>query len=163
MSYMPEAGVDLKCTVVGWADGAPADVIRVPETPLQADLVLLHCTTRLEMDHFPAPRKFHSPPNNQATTTISEEVHMLAYNGLPSYKEDIKLYPCNTTKKEVLSAYRSLYPDSLSWSKGPTEPQRYVPSTVFYKISTFCGALGAGIFNAEGKLIGSALSSRRAD
>ena len=158
MSYMPEAGVDLKCTVVGWADGAPTDVIRVPETPLQADLVLLHCTTRLEMDHFPAPRKFHSPPNNQAATTISEEVHMLAYNGLPGPKEEIKLYP-NTTKKEVLSAYRSLYPDSLSWSKGPTEPQRYDPYTVFYKISTFCGASGAGIFNAEGKLIGSSLSS----
>jgi hypothetical protein len=160
MSYLPEAGKDFECTIVGWADGSPTDKIRVPtiETPLHTDLVLLHCTSRFDMDHFPVPRKFHNPQNDTAAPTVSEEVHMLAYNGLPRPGEEVHLYP-NTSKKDILSAYHNLYPDSLSWAHGPSVPERYDADTVFYRISTSCGAPGAGIFDSEGKLIGSFLSS----
>ena len=130
------------------------------ETPLHTDIVLLHSATRLEMENFPTPRKFHTPPNDRAITTISEQVHLLAYNGLPSPSEDLHMYP-NTSKKDIFSAYRNLYPDSLSWTNGPSEPGRYDANTVFYRISTFSGASGAGVFDVEGRLIGSSLLSWR--
>jgi len=161
MSYLPEPEMDLECTILGWADGSPIDTIRVStnsETPLHTDIVLLHSATRLEMENFPTPRKFHTPPNDRAITTISEQVHLLAYNGLPSPSEDLHMYP-NTSKKDVFSAYRNLYPDSLSWTNGPSEPGRYDANTVFYRISTFSGASGAGVFDVEGRLIGSSLLS----
>ena len=161
MSCFPEAGTDLECKILGWADGSPTDVIRVPtnsETPLETDIVLLHCATRLEMENFPTPRKFHAPPNDRARTTVSEQVHMLAYNGLPSPNGDLHMYP-NTSEMDIFSAYKNLYPDRLSWTNGPSEPGRYDANTVFYKISTFLGASGAGVFDVEGRLVGSSLLS----
>jgi len=158
MSYLPEEGKDIECHIVAWVDGLSPDVIRFTndQMPIQTDLVLLRSATKLPMVNFPSPRAFHNNPNDKAETTVSEALQSLQYNGLPGPHEDSDMYP-NTSHKDIISAYYNLYPNSLSWSTGPSVPGRHHPDIVFYRISNFCGASGGGVFDKDGKLVGSCL------
>jgi len=160
MSYLPITGRDVECCIASWPDGSPIDVVRFTnnQMSMENDVVLLYSATKLAMDHFPPPRAFHKPPNNSITTAVPERLHSLVYNGLPGPNEDTDMYP-NTPKDAILSAYANLHPDCLSWTCGPSETSRYDANVVFYRISVFCGASGGGVFDEEGRLVGSFLLS----
>lgn len=157
MYTMPVDGVDLECSIVAWADGGPTDIIREQKfagTTISNDMALLYCPTKLGMKAFPNPRKFHSTPNNTAEPRQSELLNMLAYNGSPNPIEDLPTYPY-TAAKDILHAFNNLSPNYLSWNSGPSEASRSEPDTIFYRISTYAGASGAGIFDVAGNLVGS--------
>ena len=158
MLNMPKPGVDFEVNIVAWADGAPTDQIREitnTNVALNNDLVLLHSPIKLAgLKSFPVPRRFHAPPNDTAATAQQEKLIMLAYNGLPSIKEECPWYP-QTPRAKIVNAFERLYPDALSWSEGPTEPGVFDADVVFHRISTFCGASGSGIFDDKGRLVGS--------
>ena len=71
---------------------------------------------------------------------------MLAYNGLPNVVEEYRRYP-KTPKDKIIDAIERLQPGALSWSEGSSEPGVFDADIVFYKISTYCGASGSGIFD----------------
>jgi hypothetical protein len=155
MAILPDQEMDILCTIAAWADAAPIDKIReskLANTTIQNDIVLLHSATTLKRSPFVYPRRFHAPATDESTTTDSININMLAYNGLPNVNEVPPLYP-NTPREDVIDGLRALHPESLSWCKGVTEPSRLDDDVVYYKISTWCGSSGSGVFDNDGRLI----------
>jgi hypothetical protein len=164
MAMLPNKEKDILCTIAAWADGAPTDKIReskIANTNPKNDIVLLHSARTLKESHFFAfhspfvfPRRFHAPATDDSTTTKSININMLSYNGVPMVTEGLCLYP-NTPREDVIAGLTALYPGTLSWSQGVTEPSRSDGDLVYYKISTWCGSSGSGVFDSDGRLIGS--------
>ena len=158
MLMFPERGVDFEVNIAAWADGAPTDQIREVENTniaLNNDLVLLNSPIKLaHLESFPMPGRFHMQLNDTAATARQDKLIMLAYNGLPNIVEEYPRYP-NTSRNMVIEAIKKLYPDSLSWSEGFSESGILDTDVVFYRISTYCGASGSGIFDNKGHLVGS--------
>jgi hypothetical protein len=142
----------------GHGKKAPRDKMRETTNTNVAhnnDLVLLYSPMKLaRLKSFPVPRRFHTPPNDTAATTQQETLIMLAYNSPPIIKEECPWYP-QMPRAEIVNAFERPYPDTLSWSEGPTEPGIFDADVVFQRISTFCGASGSGIFDDKGRLVGS--------
>lgn len=71
----------------------------------------------------------------------------------------MRIFICIQTLEQWIffSGYKNLYPDSLFWTNDPLESDRYDANIIFYKISTFSGASGAGVFDLEDRLISSSL------
>ena len=79
---------------------------------------------------------------------------MLAYNGLPNMVEEYPRY-LNTTRNMIAEVIKRLHLDALSWSEGFSESGVFDADIMFYRISTYCGTSGSGIFDDKGRLVGS--------
>ena len=117
---------------------------------LNNDLVLLNSPTKLaRLESFPLARRFHTPSNDTAATARQGKLIMLAYNGLPNILEEYPRYP-KTIENMLVEAIERLHPDVLSWSEGFSESGVFDADVVFYRISTYYGASGSGIFDDKG-------------
>lgn len=160
MFMMPKDG-DFEVDVIAFADGGTTKNVRTVNGgvgPIGSDIALLYSRTKLPVKEFPRPGRAHAPPNDKAATITPFKCTLFAYNTMPDILREPARYPF-TPYQDLLKAMQELYPDMLSFAKGDTDGFRFDFNTVFYKISSYCGASGGGLFNDTGELIGMILSS----
>ena len=153
MFLVPEDGKDLEVDVIAFADGGSTKDIRTVNGgvgPIGSDIALLYSRTKLPVKEFPRPGMAHVPPNDKAATINPFNCTLIAYNDTPDMLNEPAKYPL-TPHQDLVKAMQELYPNRLSFAEGDTDSLRFDVNAVFYKISSYGGASGAGLFNDAGK------------
>jgi hypothetical protein len=165
MFLLPDSWNDnYEVDVVAYADGRDVTTIRSVygfTVGLGQDLALLHSKRRLPCSDFPLPHRFHTQPNHSQSAYIPQNIHLLAYNGTPNLEATYAQYP-HTPRKTLDAAFVDLHPDYLSYAKAATSTH-WSPDAINHRASSHGGASGGGLYNDDGKLIGTFYVIKRAN
>jgi hypothetical protein len=160
MFSFPDQNKDIEVDIVAWADGR--DIQRVSSITgsgvnIANDLILLRSRSKLSSNDYPIPGDAHFPANNTQATIIERPCSLFAYNRTPHPAIEGLRYP-HTPAPILERALRQLCPDALSYAQGVTTAT-YDPDIIFHKISTHGGSPGGGIYNEQGRIVGSVFYS----
>ena len=163
MFSFPDQDKDIEVDVVGWADGRDTQSVSSITgggVDVANDLILLRSRRKLPPNNYPIPSEAHSLPNNTQATITERPCSLFAYNCTPHPAIEGLRYP-HTSAATLERALRQLCPDALSYAQGVTAAM-YDPDIIFHKISTHGGSSGGGIYDEQGRIIGSAFIRRHA-
>ena len=160
MFNRPDEKLDFEVEVLAYADGTDPKKVRAAnggQVDIDVDCVLLYSKRSLCLKNYPKPGRAHNPPQDKSSTSVEQNVSLLAYNGYPTSIALQEDYP-NTPPAILHQAIRDLWIDRLSYATGKTEKGQFDINSIYHRISSYGGASGGPLMDEDGNVIGKRIS-----